>query len=450
MVMSMKSPPSVDDAAKAKEMRAAKRSAAREASREAASATPVKATPASTFAFVAVGSDGEIEEGKIVAATEQEVVDRLRRLGKRPIAVNKARASVFSAEMSIPGLGPRVKKSELAVVARQFSTMVGAGIPLVRSLGVLGEQSENPLLKQTMADMEISVSSGDSLSQSMDRHPKVFDQLFVSMVRAGEAAGALDVVLEQLASTMERSVAVANKIKSAMSYPIAVLVMVIGVIAAMLIFVVPVFTGIYEDLEGTLPLPTRVLVFLSTALTDYLPFVIIGLAGTVFAIRRWLKTPNGRLRWDQAKLRLPLVGPLVHKSALARLGRTLSVLTRAGVPVLETLRIAADTTGNRVVTDALLDTIDGVRNGESVASNLADHPIFPPMVLQLITVGEESGSLEEMLDVVGRTYEGEVETAVAGFAALIEPLLMAVIGLVVGGMVISLYLPMFRIIDLVQ
>lgn len=406
--------------------------------------------PASSYAFVAISSSGDIEEGTIVAVGEQEVVDRLRRLGKRPVEVSPARTSLLSTELSVPGLGPRVKKAEVAVVARQFSTMVNAGIPLIRCLAVLGDQAENPLLKSTLADMEISVSSGDSLSQAMDRHPKVFDQLFVSMVRAGEAAGALDVVLEQLAVTTERSVAVANKIRSAMSYPVAVLVMVIGVITAMLIFVVPVFSGIYADLDGTLPLPTRALVLVSTLLTDYLPFVVVGVAGGTYGLRRWLRTEGGQLAWDGLKLRLPLVGPLVHKSALARLGRTLSVLTRAGVPVLETMRIAAETTGNRVVTDALLDAIDGVRNGESLAANLANHPVFPPMVLQLVTVGEESGSLEEMLDVVGTTYEGEVETAVAGFAALIEPLLMAVIGAVVGGMVISLYLPMFRIIDLVQ
>lgn len=446
MVMSMESTATVEEESAAKPQSSARRGLGRQNAGKTQDTRP----PASTFAYEAIASSGEIEQGKIVAASEEEVVDRLRRLGKRPVAITPARASVFAAELSIPGFGPRVKKAELAVVARQFSTMVNAGIPLIRSLAVLGEQSENPLLRSTLADMEISVSSGDSLSQSMDRHPKVFDQLFVSMVRAGEAAGALDVVLDQLASTMERSVAVANKIRSAMSYPVAVLVMVFGVIAAMLIFVVPVFSGIYDDLDGTLPLPTRMLVLLSTALTDYLPFVVVGLIGSVVSLRRWLRTTNGERRWHRTKLRLPLVGPLVHKSALARLGRTLSVLTKAGVPVLETLRIAADTTGNRVLTDALLESIDGVRNGESLAANLAAHPIFPPMVLQLVTVGEESGSLEEMLDVVGRTYEGEVETAVAGFAALIEPLLMAVIGAVVGGMVISLYLPMFRIIDLVQ
>jgi len=409
-----------------------------------------KRRAATTYSFEAVGAHGAIEAGKMVAASSTEVVERLRRLGKKPVLVEPARSSVFDTELSIPGMGPRVKKVELAVVARQFSTMVTAGIPLIRSLHVLADQASNPLLRSTLSDMEISVSSGDSLSQSMDRHPLVFDELFVSMVRAGEAAGALDVVLNQLAGTLERSVAISNKIRSAMSYPVAVLVMVVLVITAMLVFVVPVFSGIYADLGGTLPLPTRMLVLLSNTLTGYLPLVAVAVLGSVYAIRRWKRTPAGSLRWDTMKMKLPLVGSLVHKSSLARMGRTLAVLTRAGVPVLETLRIAADTTGNQVVTRALVDAIDGVRNGESIASNLGRHDVFPPMVVQLITVGEETGSLEEMLEVLGRTYEDEVETAVAGFAAVIEPLLMAFIGTVVGGMVIALYLPMFRIIDLVQ
>ncbi len=402
------------------------------------------------FVFEGVNKQGEVEVGEMASVSEQEVVERLRRVGIRPIVVERARSSIFAAELSIPGFGPRVKKSELAVVARQFSTMVNAGIPLIRSLAVLAEQASNPLLKSTLADMQSRVSGGDSLSQSMDRHRRVFDELFVSMVRAGEAAGALDVVLTQLAATLERSVAVTNKIRSAMAYPLAVLVMVVLVIAGMLIFVVPVFTGIYDDLGGTLPLPTQALVLLSDLFTTHLLYVVISTTVLSLSIRHWRQTPGGALRWDRIKLALPLVGPLVHKGSLARTGRTLSVLTRAGVPVLETLRIAADTTGNRVVTAGLLEAIDGVRNGESIASNLARHSVFPPMVIQLVTVGEETGSLEEMLEVVGRTYEGEVESAVAGFAALIEPLLMALIGLVVGGMVIALYLPMFRIIDLVQ
>lgn len=403
-----------------------------------------------TFTFQGVNQHGTVETGTMVSQNEQEALERIRRLGLRPVAVEKQRTGLMEREWSIPGLGPKVKKAELAVMARQFATMVQAGIPLIRSLSVLADQATNPLLKSTLRDMESSVSGGDALSQAMARHPAVFDELFVSMVRAGETAGALDVVLVQLADTLERSVAVSGKIRSAMSYPVAVLALVCLVIAAMLIFVVPVFTGIYDDLGGTLPLPTRALVLLSDLLTERLPFVVVFLVAAVVLFRWWKGTPAGRRRWDALKLRLPLIGRLIHLNSLARTGRTLAVLTRSGVPVLETLRIAADTTGNAVVTAGIVDAMEGVRNGETIAANLSEHQVFPPMVIQLVTVGEETGSLEEMLDVVGRTYEGEVETSVAGFAALVEPLLMAVIGLVVGGMVIALYLPMFRIIDLVQ
>lgn len=403
-----------------------------------------------SFTYEGIDSDGKLETGELLATSEREVVERIRRLGLRPTSVRRSTPSVFERELTIPGLGPRVKPAELAVMARQFSTMVSAGIPLIRALTVLTDQADNPVLRRTLAEMRVSVASGDSLSQAMERHPKVFDRLFVSMVRAGEVAGALDAVLVQLADALERNVAVRQKLKSAMSYPIAVLVMVVLVVAAMLVFVVPVFTGIYEDLGGTLPLPTRMLVLASSVLTTRLPIVLVVGLVVGLAFRSWRSTPSGRMMIDRAKLRLPLIGPLIHKGALARIGRTLSVLIGAGVPVLETLKIASDTAGNQVVASGLDEASEGVRRGESIASNLSRHEVFPSMVVQLVTVGEETGSLEEMLTTIGATYDNEVEAAVSGFAALIEPLLMAVIGLVVGGMVIALYLPMFRIIDLVQ
>ena len=403
-----------------------------------------------SFTYEGIDSDGKLETGELLATSERDVVERIRRLGLRPTSVRRSTPSVFERELTIPGLGPRVKPAELAVMARQFSTMVSAGIPLIRALTVLTDQADNPVLRRTLAEMRVSVASGDSLSQAMERHPKVFDRLFVSMVRAGEVAGALDAVLVQLADALERNVAVRQKLKSAMSYPIAVLVMVVLVVAAMLVFVVPVFTGIYEDLGGTLPLPTRVLVLASSVLTTRLPVVLVVGLVVGLAFRSWRSTPSGRMAIDRAKLRLPLIGPLIHKGALARIGRTLSVLIGAGVPVLETLKIASDTAGNQVVASGLDEASEGVRRGESIASNLSRHQVFPSMVVQLVTVGEETGSLEEMLTTIGSTYDNEVEAAVSGFAALIEPLLMAVIGLVVGGMVIALYLPMFRIIDLVQ
>lgn len=402
------------------------------------------------FRYRALDGGGGIREGRLSAGSENDAVERLRRSGLRPLSIERHRVSTLARELSVPGLGPRVKPAELAVVARQFATMVAAGIPLLRTLEVLQRQTGNQFLASTLDQLRLDVESGQSLSDAVAAHPRVFDRLFVSMIRAGEAAGALDVVLGQLAVSMERSVAVRQKIRSAMTYPVAVLVMVLVVITAMLTFVVPTFAGVYEDLDGTLPLPTRVLVGLSDLLTDRLPLVLVALATVVIVVRRWKRTANGRYRWDSAKLRLPLIGALLRKSVMARFGRTMAVLTRSGVPVLETLRIAAETVGNEAVARALAGTRDAVRRGEPIAANLAASPLFPPMVVQLVAVGEETGSLEKMFDIVGSSFEDEVETAVAGFAALIEPLLMAVIGVVVGAMVIALYLPMFRVIDLVQ
>ncbi len=413
------------------------------------SAAPSTLTPR-PFVYEAIDRTGHLDEGEILATTEAQALERLRRAGVRPISVHPSKDSVLAREMRIPGLGPRVTSSELAIMARQFSTMIGAGIPLIRCLLVLQEQTTNTLLNKTLSDVHLAIVGGDSLSSALEHHPKVFDRLFVAMIRAGESAGALDTVLLQLANSLERSAAIRRQVRSAMSYPAAVLVMVFVIIVAMLIFVVPVFRGIYEDLGGTLPLPTRVLVGTSDLLTKRLPLVLLVVGLSVWGVRRWKASPEGEQHWDAMKLRLPLVGPLLHKTAMARLGRTLAVLTRSGVPVLEALRISGATTGNAVVSKGLADTMAGVEKGERLAENLGRHVVFPPMVVQLVAVGEETGALDEMFEIIGSTFETEVETTVTGLSALIEPLLMAFIGLVVGGMVIALYLPMFRIVDLVQ
>lgn len=407
-------------------------------------------TPGLSFRFRAVDHHGAVQEGELVASSDADAVARLRRLGLRPVSVRRSRSSVLQRNLSVPGMGPRVKGTELAVLARQFATMVNAGVPLLRTLEVLRRQSENPLLRATLDQMRLDVESGDSLSEAIARHPKVFDHLFVSMVRSGEAAGALDVVLAQLAATLERTVAIRQKVRSALAYPIAVSFMVAGVIAAMLVFVVPTFAGIYDDLGGSLPLPTQLLVAASEAVTSNLAIAGLVLTALVIAGRRWTASPSGRHRWDGMKLRLPLVGSLLRKSVMARFGRTMAVLTRSGVPVLETLRITGETVGNAQVAEALERTRDAVRRGEPIAQNLANSHHFPAMVVQLVAVGEETGALDQMFEIVGESFEDEVETAVAGFSALIEPLMMAVIGLVVGAMVVALYLPMFRVIDLVQ
>lgn len=412
--------------------------------------TATEPRPLRSFDFEAVGTDGGIERGAIMSPSEAEAVERLRRDGRRLLAIEPTSRSLFRREIHLSLLGPRVKRLDLAVMVRQFATMVGAGIPLVRCLRVLADQTDHPVLGATLSELHTSVSAGVSLSEAMAHHPSVFDELFVAMVRSGEASGAMDVILLQLADMLERSVGMNNKIRSAMTYPVVVVGLVVVVVIAMLVLVVPQFTGIYDDLGGELPLPTRILLSVSSGLTRHLPVVgAIVLVGGAW-LRRWVASSAGRLRWDGLKLRLPLVGGLIHKASMARIGRTLAVLTRSGVPVLDALEITANTAGNRAVADALDDTIEGVRSGETMAANLGRHRVFPAMVVQLVTVGEETGSLAQMMDVVGRTYEEEVEASVSGFASVIEPLLMALIGIVVGGMVIALYLPMFRIIDLVQ
>ncbi len=403
-----------------------------------------------TYRYRALDAQSAVQEGQLVAESDAEALARVRRLGLRPISIRKVRRSPFDRDFSIPGFGPKVKGSDLSVLARQFATMINAGVPLLRTLDVLRRQTENQHLAGTLDQMRFDIESGESLSRAVARHPKVFDHLFVSMVRSGEASGALDVVLLQLAGTLERSVAMKQKIRSAMAYPVAVLLMVAAVIMAMLLLVVPTFAGIYDDLGGTLPLPTRILIAASDVFTSRLPVVAVVTAVSVIGCRRWARTPSGRYRTDALKLRMPLVGDLIHKSAVARFGRTMAVLTRSGVPVLETLRITSETVGNAVMAKALEDTGEAVRRGEPIADNLERSKVFPALVVQLVSVGEETGSLDQMFEIVGSTFEEEVQTSVAGFAALIEPLMMAFIGLVVGGMVVALYLPMFRIIDLVQ
>ncbi len=403
-----------------------------------------------TYRYQAVDANGSVRDGRVVCESEDEAVRRVRHLGLRPVSIRRSRSAAFSREMSIPGLGRRVKGGDLAVLSRQFATMVNAGVPLLRALVVLRDQTDDALLNSTFEQMRLDVEGGDSLSEAISRHPRVFDRLFVSMIRSGEASGALDLVLLQLATTLERSAGMRRKIRSALAYPIAVLFMVLGVMIAMLTFVVPQFSSIYNDLGGTLPLPTRILVGFSDMFTRQLPLLAFTTAALTLGLRRWKRTESGAWRWDAMKLRLPLVGELLLKSSMARFGRTMSVLTKSGVPVLETLRITSETLGNAVLSRALLETREAVRRGEQIAPNLAKREVFPAMVVQLVAVGEEAGALDQMFDTIGSSYEEEVETAVAGFAALIEPLMMAFIGVVVGAMVVALYLPMFRVIDLVQ
>jgi type IV pilus assembly protein PilC len=328
--------------------------------------------------------------------------------------------------------------------------MINSGLSLLRALTILGEQTSNRRLGEVIIQVRAEVEKGSSLSAAMARHPKVLNRLYVSMVRAGEIGGFLDQVLVKVAETFEKEVELRGKIRSAMTYPVVVSIMVVGIVAAMLIFIVPTFENLYASLGGTLPLPTRMLMGASDILRRFFLVVLLAVIGLVFLFRRWKGTDRGRYQWDRFKLKVKVFGPLFHKSALSRFSRTLSTLIRSGVPILQALEIVADTVNNMVISRAVRDVQDSVREGESLATPLSKHSTFPAMVVQMMAVGEETGALDTMLSKVADFYDQEVEAAVASLTSMIEPILIAVMGACVGGMVVALYMPLFNIINLVK
>jgi type IV pilus assembly protein PilC len=402
-----------------------------------------------SYAYRVRDREGKMAAGSMEAESEEAVVSRLRQLGYAPISIEAEKGAGFKAEVRLPGSG-RVKLKDLAVFSRQFATMINSGLSLLRALTILGEQTSNRRLGEVIVQVRAEVEKGSSLSAALAKHPKVFNRLYVSMVRAGEIGGFLDQVLVQVAETFEKEVTLRGKIRSAMTYPVVVFAMVLLIVSAMLVFIVPTFAGLYESLGGTLPLPTRMLISASNGMRRFFLLIVLGLVGLAFAYKRWRATPAGRYRLDQFKLKVKVFGPLFHKSAISRFSRTLATLIRTGVPILQALEIVAETVNNGVISRAVRDVQDSVREGESLATPLSKHPVFPAMVVQMMAVGEETGALDIMLSKVADFYDQEVEAAVASLTSMIEPILIAVMGAAVGGMVIALYLPLFSIINLVQ
>ena len=403
-----------------------------------------------TFEYRVRDRAGRIVEGKLDGDDETLVVRRLREMGYTPITVTKRESSRLQADIKIPGLSDRVSLKDVAVFSRQFATMINSGLSLLRALAILSEQTENQALADIVGEVRLDVERGTALSTALARHPKAFNRLYISMVRSGEVGGSLDTVLMRLADTIENQVELRRKVKSAMTYPVVVFSLVIVIAAAMLLFIVPQFAGIYKELGGTLPLPTRILIALSDFVKSWILGIIVVSGIAAWFLRRWARSPQGKPRWDAMKLRLPVFGLLVRKTALARFSRTLAALTRSGVGILEALDIVAETSGNEVIATALHDTQRAVKQGDTLARPLEHHEVFPPMVVQMIAVGEETGALDEMLDKIADFYDSEVEATVDALTSLIEPLLIVVMGATVGGMVISLYLPMFNIIKLIK
>jgi type IV pilus assembly protein PilC len=355
----------------------------------------------------------------------------------------------MNKELSFGGK-KKVKLKDLAVFSRQFATMINSGLSLLRALTILTEQTENPELARVIGEVRNDIEVGNSLSVSMAKFPEVFPPLMVNMCRAGEVGGFLDSVLLQVASNYEAEVKLKGKVKSAMTYPVVVFVMAILAVTGMLLFIVPIFAGLFDDLGGELPLPTKILVFFSGLLKTFMPVIVAALFGLVVLWGKVKRKPEVRNVVDPLKLKIPVFGELFRKIALARFSRNLGTMLQSGVPILQSLDIVAETTGNVVLERATRAVQESVRQGESLAGPLKDHPVFPPMVVQMMAVGEDTGALDTMLHKIAEFYDQEVEATTESLTALIEPLMIAALGAIVGSMIVAMYMPIFKIFELVQ
>jgi type IV pilus assembly protein PilC len=402
-----------------------------------------------TFDYQVRDRAGKVVRGRIDAESPAAVATKLKNMGYAPISISQANAGL-NKEIKIPGTGNKVKLKDLAIASRQFATMINSGLSLLRALSILSEQTENKHLGEVFASVRLSVEQGSSLSQALGHHPKVFPPIMVNMTRAGETGGFLDQVLMQLADNFEAEVKLRSKIKSAMTYPLVVFGFAIISVTAMLLFIVPVFADMFDSLGGTLPLPTRVLVMLSHGLRTFMPFILVVLIVSMILWKRYKNEPRVRDVVDPLKLKTPVFGPLFQKVALSRFSRNLGTMIHSGVPILQALDIVADTTGNVVIAHAVHDVEVSVRQGESLAKPLLEHPVFPPMVVQMMAVGEDTGSLDAMLHKISDFYDNEVEATTEALTSLIEPIMIAFVGAIVGAMIVALYMPIFKVFDLIK
>lgn len=399
-----------------------------------------------TFAYVARDVNGNRIEDKITADNEESASAALRRMNLTVLSMTAEKSGLFS--MSIGGSKrdpkPRVKGADLVIFTRQFATMIGAGLPVMECLDILAEQADDPGFKAALYKICSDVRSGTDLSQALGRHPRVFTDIYVNMIRAGEASGQLDTILVRLAEYMEASESLKRKIKSAMTYPIISLTMIFGITGFLLIFIIPKFQKIFMDLGVELPLPTRIVLGISAALTQSWYWLILGMVLTFVGITQFKRTPKGRYVWDSLMLKMPIFGGLYQKVAISRFARTFATLLRSGVAILGALDIVSSTAGNAVLEEAVDGSREAIRQGETLAKPLANCPIFPPMVVRMIQVGERSGALETLLEKISEFYDEQVDATVEALTSLIEPLMIGMMGAIVGGIVLSVFLPIFK------
>jgi type IV pilus assembly protein PilC len=400
------------------------------------------------YAYKARSRQGDILQDKIEGSDQMAVASELRRQGLLVIDIKEQGA----AQKDLFEPFKRVKLTDLVVFTRQFATMINAGLPIVRALYILSEQTTNKKLQDVVVVVRKDVEAGVGLSEALEKHPKVFDKLYVEMVRAGEIGGILDGVLIRVATQLENDQELRRKVKSAMTYPVVVLILAILAASFMLIFIVPIFAKMFADLGGTLPLPTQIAMGASNILTSiWGVFVYVGAGLGIFFFLRWIKTENGRKFWGRVVLKIPAkIGDVVQKVALARFARTLGTLSGAGVPILQALEITATSSGNWVVERALLKSRDAIREGIPIYKPLEEEWVFPPMTTRMIAIGEETGDIDGMLQKIAEFYESEVDATVKALTSIIEPLMIVVVGGIVGGIIVAMYLPMFKIFELIE
>lgn len=401
------------------------------------------------YSYKALDKGGREVKGVIEASSEDVIVERLRNMGYYPleVSIEKSKASQVDI-LALPGVRSvfhRIKTKHVMVFTRQFATLIDAGLPIIKSLSILSEQVESVIFKEKIHQISKDIEAGGTLSDALAKHPKVFDNLYVNMVRAGEIGGVLEAVLNKIAEFLEKRQAIIGKVRSAMMYPLVVIVLAACIVAFILVFIVPKFKDIYDQLGAELPGPTQILVDAGYILAHQTHWVIIGLIVLFFIFKKVNATREGKYRIDQAKLKIPVFGQLFRKTAIVRFSGTLATLITSGVPILQALDICRETSGNEVVTRALNDVYDSVREGESIHEPLSKCKVFPPLVVHMVAVGEETGAIDQMLTKVAEAYEREVDDTVNALTSILEPVLIVFLGVIVGAIVIALYLPLFNI-----
>ena len=403
------------------------------------------------FVWEGKTAQGKILKGEMEAASQEAVFARLRSQRIQPIPARvREKGKGLEKELTVPGFGAKVTAHDVMLFTRQFATMIDAGLPIVQGLDILAQQSDNKAFRNTIKTIKQDVESGFTLADALKKHPKVFDDLYVNMVAAGEVGGVLNTILNRIAIFIEKAAKLKSKVKGAMIYPCTIVVVAVAVVTVLLLFVIPVFAELYGGMGKALPAPTQITINISNFFRAYFMYLGAAVVGAIVAIKMYYKTEHGRFNIDGLMLKLPVMGDLIRKVAVARFSQNMSILLSSGVPILDGLAITAKTAGNKVVEKAIMTARISISQGRTVAEPLTESKIFPPMVCQMVAIGENTGALDAMLKKVAEFYEDEVDTAVANLTALMEPVIMVVLGVILGGLVISMYLPIFQLGSLIQ